>query len=222
MILRNYLCEIPNFFTAEEVQKIHKYANTLPIDEGRVGDNRNDVDADDSDFNINDSIRRSTVKWFKNDSSLEFDMMGKIHEGLRQAKEVCGWEHQYDYIENLQYTIYRESTETKGDFYTWHTDAGDTLYDNGMHRKLSFTIQLTDPDEYEGGHFQWLEPQGEFNRLDSSLQVDLHNAVRTVPFSSKSKGSMIVFPSFLYHQVTPVLRGTRISLVGWCVGNPYV
>jgi len=96
------------------------------------------------------------------------------------------------------------------------------IYDNGMHRKLSFTIQLTDPDEYEGGHFQWLEPQGEFNKLDSSLQVDLNNAVRTVPFSSKSKGSMIIFPSFLYHQVTPVLRGTRISLVGWCVGRPYV
>lgn len=220
MILQNYVCELPNFFTESEVQKFHTYANTLPVDSGRVGQNTNDDDVDDNiDSNINDSIRRSTVKWFHND---QFSLMHKIHEGLNQAKDVCGWKHDYNYIENLQYTIYQEQQNKKGDFYTWHTDAGPELYDNGMHRKLSFTIQLTDPDEYEGGHFQWLEPQNEFNNLTSDLKVDLHNSVRTVPFSSKEKGSMIVFPSFLYHQVTPVLRGTRISLVGWCVGNQYV
>jgi len=219
MILQNYVCEIPGFFTDKEVQEFHTYANTLPVDEGRVGDNFNDQDSDDSDFNINDSIRRSTVKWFKND---EFSLMNKINDGIYEAKEISGWGHEYSYIENLQYTIYQEQENKKGDFYTWHTDAGPDVYDNGMHRKLSFTIQLTDPDEYEGGHFQWLEPQNEFNKLDSNLQVDLQNSVRTIPFSAKAKGSMIVFPSFLYHQVTPVLRGTRISLVGWCVGNRYV
>jgi PKHD-type hydroxylase len=219
MILQNYVCEIPGFFTDKEVQEFHTYANTLPVDEGRVGDNFNDQDSDDSDFNINDSIRRSTVKWFKND---EFSLMNKINDGIHEAKEISGWGHEYSYIENLQYTIYQEQENKKGDFYTWHTDAGPDVYDNGMHRKLSFTIQLTDPDEYEGGHFQWLEPQNEFNKLDSNLQVDLQNSVRTIPFSAKAKGSMIVFPSFLYHQVTPVLRGTRISLVGWCVGNRYV
>ena len=219
MILQNYVCELPEFFTSKEVQDFHTYANTLPVDSGRVGDSQQDNDADDSNFNINDSIRRSTVKWFRND---EFGLMGKINEGIETAKDICGWGHSYEYIENLQYTIYQESKETKGDFYTWHTDSGPETYQNGMHRKLSFTIQLTDPDEYEGGHFQWLEPQNEFNKLDSRLEVDLNNSVRTIPFSAKSKGSMIVFPSFLYHQVTPVLRGTRISLVGWCVGKPYV
>ena len=80
MILENYVCELPNFFTESEVQKFHTYANTLPVDSGRVGQNTNDDDIDDNiDSNINDSIRRSTVKWFHND---QFSLMHKINEGL--------------------------------------------------------------------------------------------------------------------------------------------
>ena len=35
----------------------------------------------------------------------------------------------------------------------------------------------------------------------------------------ENKGSIIIFPSFVYHQVTPVLRGLRQSLVGWISGT---
>ncbi len=200
MILQNYVCELPEFFTSKEVQDFHTYANTLPVDSGRVGDSQQDNDADDSNFNINDSIRRSTVKWFKDDSNLEFDMMGKIHEGLRQAKEVSGWEHQYDYIENLQYTIYRESTETKGDFYTWHTDAGDTLYDNGIITSPSCTRIMSDPDDYEGGNLQLLDESG------------------TSYIAPRQRGTMILFDSRTQHRVLKVTKGCRKSLVGWTIG----
>jgi PKHD-type hydroxylase len=85
------------------------------------------------------------------------------------------------------------------------------------------TIQLSDPDEYEGGHFQWLEPQRQLDKItQGDTTIDLNESIRTVPFSAKAKGSIVVFPSFVYHQVTPVIRGTRKSLVVWFNGQPYV
>ena len=85
------------------------------------------------------------------------------------------------------------------------------------------TIQLSDPDDYEGGNFQWIEDirakdtltKGNYNR-------NMEDFVVTAPFSAKQKGSVVAFPSFVYHQVTPVTKGTRKSLVVWFCGKPYV
>ena len=35
------------------------------------------------------------------------------------------------------------------------------------------------------------------------------------------KGSIIVFPSFLWHRVKPVTKGVRYSLVVWNLGYPF-
>ena len=68
-----------------------------------------------------------------------------------------------------------------------------------------------------------LSNQRQFDRMGgTNPQVNMADAIQTLSFSSKGIGSVVVFPSFLYHQVTPVLRGTRKSLVCWFVGNPYV
>ena len=84
------------------------------------------------------------------------------------------------------------------------------------------TIQLTDPDEYEGGKFQWLEPNGQYDSMKrGSLNLNMDESIRTLPFSCQALGSMCLFPSFLYHQVTPVTRGTRVSIVGWYNGPPW-
>jgi PKHD-type hydroxylase len=91
-----------------------------------------------------------------------------------------------------------------------------------MVRKLSITIQLSDPDDYEGGRFEWLEPGSSFDNLRSiDTTIDLNNILQSAPFSAKTKGSIIVFPSDVHHQVTPVTRGTRESLVGWLLGYPF-
>ena len=65
-------------------------------------------------------------------------------------------------------------------------------------RKLSICIQLSDPEEYKGGEFQ-------FKSLDS-------------PTNYKTKGSILVFPSYNEHQITEITSGTRYSLVGWMEG----
>ncbi len=83
---------------------------------------------------------------------------------------------------------------------------------------------MSNPDEYEGGHFQWIEPIGLFAKLKStgSMRVDVDPYIKTAPFSAKARGTFIVFPSFVHHQVTPVTQGTRVSLVSWYHGKPYV
>ena len=105
-------------------------------------------------------------------------------------------------IENdlIQYTQYN-----KGDFYNWHTDMdiGDINEPDQLVRKLSFTLQLTNEDEYTGGNL-------EFADFDDSSYRFL------VP---KSRGTMIVFDSRTPHRVTPIESGIRKSLVGWVVGK---
>ena len=96
------------------------------------------------------------------------------------------------YIPAIQYGEYAE-----GNFYGWHHDINwqaDSPYD----RKLSVIIQLTDPREYTGGRF-------EFKHVEN-------------PTGFLSQGSVLVFPSYLEHQVTRVESGLRRSLVAWVEG----
>ena len=105
-------------------------------------------------------------------------------------------------IENdlIQYTQYN-----KGDYYNWHTDMdiGDINEPDQLVRKLSFTLQLTNEDEYTGGNL-------EFADFDESSYRFL---------GPKSRGTMIVFDSRTPHRVTPIESGIRKSLVGWVVGK---
>lgn len=76
--------------------------------------------------------------------------------------------------------------------YNWHVDFSEVRF----HRRLSVTVQLTDPSEYEGGSFE--------------VQVGSEPSV--LP---KSQGKITAFPSFVLHRVTPVTKGSRNALVFW-------
>jgi len=105
-------------------------------------------------------------------------------------------------IENevIQYTIY-----DKGDYYDWHTDEdiSDVYEPDELVRKLSFTLQLSDDNEYTGGDLQFSD------FADSKKKF-------TVP---RSRGTMIVFDSRVPHRVCPIESGTRKTLVGWVMGK---
>ena len=112
----------------------------------------------------------------------------KITDGINQAQIDGNWNHRWDHIENHQYTIYHHRPDAKvtGDFYTWHTDSGDRPQSHGGRiRKLSSTIQLSHPDEYEGGHFQWIEPVGIFDKLKSTgtQNINVENYIQSAPVS---------------------------------------
>ena len=76
-------------------------------------------------------------------------------------------------------------------------------------RKLSLTLQLTDPSQYKGGDFQ-------FRWLNSDAQRE------TVTVKdAKDLGTIIIFPSFIYHRVKAVKEGKRYSLVVWAHGDNF-
>ncbi len=84
------------------------------------------------------------------------------------------------------------------EYYKEHMDC--KLRNAPSTRKLSVTVQLSDPNEYDGGDFIFGKD------------------IPQPPKQVKNKGSILVFPSFLYHQITPVKKGDRFSLVGWYEG----
>ena len=76
-------------------------------------------------------------------------------------------------------------------------------------RKISMTVNLTDPKNYAGGNLKFdLGPHAGKKRYKVCEEI-------------RPQGSIIIFPSFTYHCVTPVTRGTRYSLVLWSLGKPW-
>ena len=98
------------------------------------------------------------------------------------------------FAEPFQYTVYRE-----GGYYGWHMDKGATP----QPRKLSLTLQLSAPDEYEGGDFE------------------IHNGAEILTMG-KECGRVFAFPSWVIHQVKPVKSGVRRSLVVWTHGPSFL
>ena len=99
-----------------------------------------------------------------------------------------------DSLEPLQFTEY--SADYSGE-YGWHTDVG---YDVNVNRKLSFVLHLSYEGDYDGGNLEFFDGSG-------------------TPISiPKTQGSMVIFPSVMYHRIAPVTRGTGYSLCGWLTG----
>ena len=130
----------------------------------------------------------------------------ELHPLVGEANRNAGWNYHWDWSESCQFTKYDGS---KKQHYGWHTDAGLRMNENGKIRKLSMTVALVDGSDYEGGEF-------EIN-MSTPEKENIH-----VIKESKIKGSVVIFPSFVWHRVKPVTAGTRYSLVNWHQGRPFV
>lgn len=144
--------------------------------------------------NYNPEIRRSKVSWLKVPW-----ILNKLYDYVNRANELSFNVNVYKQA-RMQYTEYH--AEEKGHYGLHH----DVMWDknDGLDRKLSIVVQLSDPSEYEGGSFAFSEVK--------TPKEDLF----------KVKGSVLVFPSYLSHQVTPVTKGVRKSLVAWFDGPQWV
>ena len=141
-------------------------------------------------------IRQSTVRWVNptdvNSAFITHLLWKYVREANRQVFNVDVTD-----IFDIQYTIYDGA---KKGHYDWHFDTfwgNSTCYD----RKLSITVQLSDPDDYEGGDLI----------LDPQYEVPDKEVL-------KRKGTILVFPSPIRHKVMPVTKGIRKSLVAWVEG----
>ena len=145
----------------------------------------------------------------------------EVQPYLNQANEAAGWNFQWDWSESCQFTKYGV-----GQYYGWHCDSWEEPYqrkqnddgtwppDHGKIRKLSMMISLSDPNDYVGGNLEF----------DFRNQVDWERNKKAKIKSCdeiRPRGSVIVFPSFVWHRVAPVTSGTRYSLVMWSLGWPF-
>lgn len=146
--------------------------------------------------NVQKDIRVSKVYWLPKTQKF-LDVYSKIFAMVGQSNDIF-FKFNLDAINtNIQYTVYDSSY--KG-YYHWHLDVGP----QNSCRKLSVIVQLSDPSEYEGGELQ------------------IRNGGKDPCVVEKEKGTVIIFPTYLLHRVTPVTKGTRRSLVLWVEGPPFV
>ena len=146
---------------------------------------------------VNDgSIRKSKLKWLPSNQESGW-LYKKMFDLANQANNAC-YKFRLHYAEDsMQYTLYEGNSAGK---YDWHIDIGHGV--NSL-RKLSAVLLLSDPSEFEGGE----------------LQIFTSSNPRSVPLE---KGSIVFFPSFMLHRVTPVTSGERRTLVFWMGGDHYM
>lgn len=180
------------FLNDEEIQNMIEYFESKPLDEAVVGAGNSTT--------ILKTLRKSNVSFHYPDTKNHwiFDKIDfLIHQVNNQIYnfDLTG----YDY---LQYTTYDKEGE-----YNFHVDTNmDIDQFNGnepLPRKLSISILLNEPEvEFKGGNFKFY-----YKSEPSELQL--------------SKGTAVIFPSYMLHGVNPILSGVRKSLVVWVQGPKF-
>lgn len=140
------------------------------------------------DFSKEGYRRSSSIHVPRNASRMVFN---NIIEMFYAANRFYGF-HVFD---DVQLELLRYDSDTK-DRFKWHVD---DLPDRDLRtdRKLSMSIQLSDPSDYDGCDL-------EISGIDN---LDI-----------RDQGSVLIFPSYMKHRVTKCTRGTRHVLVAWLYG----
>ena len=175
----NFYASADSVFSKEECQTIINIAKDKGLIKGKTVSK---ADARDSKISwlypvdgMDWVFRRVTdISIYLNEKYFNFDLFG-INEGF-------------------QFTNY----EAPSGKYGKHIDRGINM----TVRKLSISIQLTNPEEYEGGELYLYDN-------DKGTLMD------------KTQGTLIMFPSYVLHEVMPVTKGTRNSLVTWVTGKQF-
>jgi PKHD-type hydroxylase len=144
----------------------------------------------------NSTARKSNARWIAYDEKSKW-LYDKVTNAVKEINTEL-FQFELSGAQPFQYTIY-DSTE-EGE-YDWHTDTMST--ENDGVRKLSVVILLSDKNEFSGGSFLISPAGGKPKEILMKM------------------GRMVVFPSWTPHCVTPVLEGTRISLVMWLYGKRF-
>ena len=186
---RKFYAGVKNFLSNEECKKIIKIAKNKNLEQGKIYNKEKE-----EVLNVKD-VRDSNICWLDpiDDLNWLFTKIGQTC--LELNKSYFGFDLN-GISEPLQFTNYKAPSGKYGK----HIDSAESQLISI--RKLSISIQLTDPNEYEGG---------ELILYDSEKETVM----------DKEQGTLIVFPSFVLHEVKPVTKGERNSLVCWITGKQF-
>ena len=173
-------------FTPDQCRQIIECGRRQPPQTAQVGMNK-------PEGGIDTKKRITTISW------IPFKEMEPMYNDLDTFIQKANENHfgfgDIRITENAQFTEY-----PVGGFYDWHMDCDVNMAHEPPVRKISMTVLLNDPLEFEGGDLELMSP-GKFKKL--------------------KQGHAMVFASFLNHRVAPVTRGVRQSLVMWFGGTPF-
>lgn len=210
MNLQNYYYYFQSALTPRFCDELLKYGKSQQEQLALTGGQTNKVNQgkplDEKDILDLKKKRDSNIVWLS-DRWIYKEIQPYIH----QANRLAGWDFDWSFSEACQFTKYGP-----GQHYGAHCDSWEAPYDNpsnpdthGKIRKLSVTCSLSDPSEYEGGELEF-----QFRNQDDPTPKK--KCVEILP-----RGSICVFPSFVWHEVRPVTKGIRYSLVIWSLGYPF-
>lgn len=188
-----------NVFSPPECDAIIQLAESKGMSYGTIGNGHNNEAREDLDYR---TAKTCAINWW--DRTEHGAQMQWMYDHIRDRVEVTNRDFfRFDLHglwEDLAVMKYEEPIAgTPPGHYHWHQD-----YGGGMSslRKLSVVVQLSDPGDYEGCRLE----------MFADRQFDPGHVQR---------GDMLIFPSFIPHRVTPIVRGTRYSLVGWVSGPQF-
>ena len=173
-------------FTPDQCRQIIDAGRRLPPQKAQVGMGKPGGGTDTKK-------RVTTISW------IPFKEMDPMYNQVNQFIQQANLNHfgfgDIQITEQAQFTEY-----PVGGFYDWHMDCDVNMAHEPPVRKISMTVLLNDPLEFEGGDLELMSP-GRFKKL--------------------KQGHAMIFASFLNHRVAPVTRGVRQSLVMWFGGTPF-
>jgi len=176
-------------FSPSECNKIIQQALLIPNQLGTIGS---------SSINVKESVRRSLIRAITRTPEWIY-LFTEIDKLVAQAnRQWFGVD--YKYLPAIQFAEY--NSEDRG-FYARHQDTF-LVSPISTHRKLSVTVQLSNPSDYTGGDLKF-----------SDIGVFPN------PENMRTQGTVCIFPSIIFHEVTPVTDGKRYSLAGWYEGPPW-
>ena len=181
---------LPNLFNIEECDKVLKAFRDFPTALGTVGHASNYGDTPIP--SITKQLRDCYVTYCEKTRNTTW-FIERIEKALIETNDKY-WKFQVSsFIDPPRLMSYYEGQH----FQSYHADIGQGIT---SFRKLTSILFLSDPSTYEGGEF---EMPGEY-----------------IDKATLSKGSLLIFPAYLVHRVSPVTKGERHTLVYRICGAP--
>jgi PKHD-type hydroxylase len=211
MNLKNYWWCFESALSKRFCDDLIEYGSSKEEKIALTGKFKNKEDLTKKEKNNLKKQRDSYVTWLT-DNWIYKEIQPFIH----MANKNAGWNFDWNFSESCQFTKYKLNQ-----FYDWHCDSWNEPYGKNHEypdyankiRKLSVTCSLSDPNDYKGGQLEFDYRNYEKSKNNKSSIVECKAVL--------PRGSICVFPSFVWHRVKPVTKGTRYSLVVWNLGYPY-
>jgi PKHD-type hydroxylase len=178
---------LDDVITHDECDNLIQIAHEQGFTPATIGDE----EKTSSNNYIDEDIRKAEI------AMIPFKSLPWLSNTLTESLRYCNQNLQFDLDGFMDLQVIKYNVDS---FFLAHLDI--LTINSDMQRKVTFVIQLSNPDDYVGGDL-CIWTKKEEDRM------------------SRKKGSLHVFPSYLLHEVTPILSGTRYALIGWCFGPEF-